>query len=191
MSKEKIQELRLKYLDLFKNDNSKFDLFVQSMDSDYLKIKKHLKSMTDEEKNDSFVYRNFDLWAELLSGLKEIPFPTHKTKKKINDSWHEFDQDEYFYEKNGKDCFKFKSFISDLLEAKAMVDCPGNPSGRYSMLKSELIKHLKADKKTIQIPAIKAESIIEEEDQELLKTEGKGIQGIISGGMKAFKATSS
>ena len=43
MSKEKIQELRLRYLDLFKNDNSKFELACNDLeyyvdfsnDSDY------------------------------------------------------------------------------------------------------------------------------------------------------------
>jgi len=146
MSKEKIQNLRLKYLDLFKNDNSKFDLFVQSMDSDYLKIKKHLKSMKDEEKKQTFVFKNFELWADVVDGLKSIDFPTHKTKKKINGKWIELDQKRYCYEKDGKEAFKFKLFISDFLEAKAMVDAPASPKNRYSMLKTELIKYLSNEK---------------------------------------------
>ena len=152
MSKEKIQQLRLKYLDLFKNDNSKFDLFVQSMDSDYSKIKKHLRTMKDEEKKQTFVFNNFEIWADVVEGLKSIDFPTHKTKKKIDGNWTELDQKRYCYEKDGKEAFKFKLFISDFLEAKAMVDAPSAPKNRYSMLKTELIKYLSNEKPRDIIP---------------------------------------
>ena len=172
MSKEKIKQLRLKYLDLFKNDNSKFDLFVQSMDSDYLKIKKHLKSMTDEEKKQTFVFKNFELWADVVEGLKSIDFPTHKTKKKIDGRWKELDQKRYCYEKDGKEAFKFKLFISDFLEAKAMVDAPSSPKNRYSMLKTELIKYLSNEKPRDILPVdsafldeTKVEREIEREEQ--------------------------
>jgi len=172
MSKEKIQQLRLKHLDLFKNDNSKFDLFVQSMDSDYLKIKKHLKSMKDEEKKQTFVFKNFELWSDVVSGLKSIDFPTHKTKKKIDGKWISSDQKRYCYEKDGKEAFKFKLFISDFLEAKAMVDAPSSPKNRYSMLKTELIKYLSNEKPRDILPVdsaflddIKVEREIEREEQ--------------------------
>lgn len=152
MTEEKIQQLKLKYLDLFKNDNSKFDLFVQSMDSDYLKIKKHLKSMKGEEKKQTFVFKNFEIWADVVESLKSIDFPTHKTKKKIDGKWIELDQKRYCYEKDGKEAFKFKLFISDFLEAKAMVDAPLTPKNRYSMLKSELIKYLRDEKRKAIMP---------------------------------------
>ena len=172
MSKEKIQELRLKYLDLFKNDNSKFDLFVQSMDSDYLKIKKHLKSMKDEEGKQTFVFKNFELWTDVVEGLKSIDFPTHKTKKKLDGRWQELDQKRYCYEKEGKEAFKFKLFISDFLEAKAMVDSPSSPKNRYSMLKTELIKYLSNEKPRDILPVdpayieeLKVEKKIQREEQ--------------------------
>jgi hypothetical protein len=172
MSKEKIQELRLKHLDLFKNDNSKFDLFVQSMDSDYLKIKKHLKSMKDEEHNRTFVFKNFELWGDVVEGLKSIEFPTHKTKKKIDGKWISLDQKRYSYEKEGKEAFKFKLFISDFLEAKAMVDSPSSPKNRYSMLKTELIKYLSNEKPRDILPVdpayveeLKVEKKIQREEQ--------------------------
>ena len=169
MTEEKIKQLRLKYLDLFKNDNSKFDLFVQSMDSDYLKIKKHLKSMKDDEKKQTFVFNNFEIWADVVEGLKSIEFPTHKTKKKIDGRWKEQDQKRYCYEKDGKEAFKFKLFISDFLEAKAMVDAPASPKNRYSMLKTELIKYLSNEKPRDILPVdsafldTKVESIQEEQ----------------------------
>lgn len=172
MSKEKIQELRLKHLDLFKNDNSKFDLFVESFDSDYLKIKKHLKSMKDEEKKQTFVFKNFELWSDVVNGLKSIEFPTHKTKKKIDGKWIELDQKRYCYEKDGKEAFKFKLFISDFLEAKAMVDAPSSPKNRYSMLKTELIKYLGNEKPRDILPVdsaflddTKVEREVEREEQ--------------------------
>lgn len=155
MKEEQIIELSEKYLDLFNYEEEKFRLFVESFDSDYLKIKKHLKSLRNEQKKQTFVYKNFDLWSELIEGVKSVDFPTHKAKKKIDGKWRTVEQKRYSYEKDGKDAFRFKLFISDFLEAKAMADCPGSPKARYSMLKSELIKYLR-DEKPKEVMSIQA-----------------------------------
>lgn len=190
MTEEKMQQLRLKYLDLFKNDNSKFDLFAQSLDFDYLKIKKHLKSMRSEEKKQTFVFKNFDLWGGIVEELKAIEFPTHKTKKKIEGKWIELDQKRYCYEKDGKEAFKFKLFISDFLEAKAMLDAPLTPKNRYSMLKSELIKYLKDEKPKAIMPIDLKTYVKESQPKELEENQveeqpiARGVSGLILGGLK-------
>lgn len=134
MKEEQFIQLKEKYLDLFDKDETKFKLFIESLNNDFQKSKIYLKELKKSRESETYVFRNFDIWHELIRGIAEIEFP--KTK----------DSERYFYERDGKKAFKFKYFISDLLEAKAMTDCPGNPKARYSMLKTELIKYLQKEK---------------------------------------------
>lgn len=134
MKEKEFIQLKEKYLDLFDKDEAKFKLFTESLNQDFQKCKIYLKELKKSRESETYVFRNFEIWHETICGFAEIDFP------KTNDS------ERYFYERGGKKAFKFKYFISDLLEAKAMTDCPSNPKGRYSMLKSELIKYLQKEK---------------------------------------------
>jgi hypothetical protein len=132
MKEKDLDSLKQKYLDLFDDDESKFILFCQTLNNDYSTIKIALKELKKKKEDESFVYQNFDQWDHLLDSMKSF----------FTDDWTK----RYYFKRDGKDCFKFKYFVADLLEAKAMKDCPENPQGRYSMLKTELLKYLQNEK---------------------------------------------
>lgn len=134
MNSKQLSQLQEKYLELFDNELSKFNLFIESLGSDFQKVKSYLKELQKQKNAESYVFKNFEIWADFMQAIGEVPFPKNK------------DSERYFFERDGKKAFKFKYFISDLLEAKAMIDCPGNPKARYSMLKSELLKYLQKEK---------------------------------------------
>ncbi len=133
---EKIEYNRLKesYLDLFGDNERLFHAFVSSLEGDVKKIKKQLRELRKHHNQETYVYQNFDFWAFILKNFHKTDFPKVEGKAR------------YFFDKGGKKCFRFKYFITDLLEAKAMLDCPDNPGSRYSMLKSELIKYIQHEK---------------------------------------------
>ncbi|MDG1138523.1 MAG: hypothetical protein P8N49_03265 [Opitutales bacterium] len=136
MDNEKIiRFLQDKYIDLFDDSEAKFTLFCRSLNNDIKMLKLQLKLLRKQRENETYVFRNFEFWKLILENFPKTNFPK-------NDGRHR-----YFYKKNGRMCFRFKFFVSDMLEAKAMLDCPGNPRSRYSMLKSELLKYLQSEKK--------------------------------------------
>ena len=135
MDTEEFSILMKNNLDLFSNSEEEFKKFCSSLGGNLSKIRSQLKSLRNEGKSESYVFRNFNFWKTLISNFPKTNFP------KVSGS------PRYFYDRQGKRCFKYKFFVSDFLEAKAMMDCPENPSARYSMLKTELIKYLQKEKK--------------------------------------------
>ena len=141
MKEKDLDSLKQKYLDLFDDDESKFILFCQTLNNDYSTIKIALKELKKKRSKESFSYKYFEHWSLFQEQIKDC----------FDDGWSK----RYFFERDGKDCFKFKYFVADLLEAKAMKDCPENAQGRYSMIKTELIKYLQNEKpKTISSRAL-------------------------------------
>ena len=130
-----IKNLKDKYLDIFDNSEAKFTLFCRSLNNDLKMINVQLKLLRKQRESETYVFRNFDFWKLILENFPKTNFPDVDGVPR------------YFYKKNGKNCFRFKYFVADMLEAKAMVDCPANPRSRYSMLKSELLKYLQTEKK--------------------------------------------
>ncbi len=140
---KEIEIIKYKNIDLFDNSNAKFDLFCKSLNQDIKLLKLQLKLLRRQKENETYVFKNFEFWKLLIENFPKTDFP------KVDGN------SRYFYKKNGKNCFKFKYFVSDMLEAKAMVDCPENPRSRYSMLKSELLKYLQSEKKRNILPKFK------------------------------------
>ena len=130
---QQLDIIKGKYLGLFNNDEQKFNLFCKTLDHDITNIKLALKEFKKKSKQTSFAFKYFFHWKELLGDFYSC-FGEGEWKKR------------YSFERDGKECFKFKYFISDMLEAKAMNDCPQNAQNRYSMLKTELIKFLQNEK---------------------------------------------
>ena len=178
MKEKDLDSLKQKYLDLFDDDEGKFILFCKTLNNDFSIIKIALKELKKKKGNESFVYQNFDLWDHLLDSMKSF----------FTDEWTK----RYYFKRDGKDCFKFKYFVADLLEAKAMKDCPENAQGRYSMIKTELIKYLQNEKpKTISSRSLpektsqeEVKDVSEEKTEELEESLDKeirpmGIAGIL------------
>ena len=153
---KKIEKLKIKYLDIFDKSDTKFTLFCRSLNNDLKMIKVHLKLLRKQRESETYVFRNFDFWKLILENFPKTNFPDVDGVPR------------YFYKKNGKNCFRFKYFVADMLEAKAMVDCPDNPRSRYSMLKSELLKYLQTEKK-LNIQSKSKKEMKEVIDQDDLK----------------------
>ena len=146
---KKISSLQNKYLDIFDNSEAKFNLFCRSLNNDLKMIKVQLKLLRKQRESETYVFKNFDFWKLILENFPKTNFPNVDGVPR------------YFYQKNGRNCFRFKYFVTDMLEAKAMLDCPDNPSARYSMLKSELLKYLQTEKKrNIQSKSKKDSTVI-------------------------------
>jgi len=108
--------------------------------------------LTDEEKKEydnsikkasntskeSYVEKNIDSWVKFLAGHRNIT--DFKRESKKADSPYQ-----YFFTRNGKTCFQYKSFVADLLEAIALQD--GLNAQRKSMMKYELVKFLRGGQK--------------------------------------------
>lgn len=108
--------------------------------------------LTDEEKKEyensikkasntskeSYVEKNIDTWVKFFAGHKSIT--DFKRESKKADSPYQ-----YFFTRQKKTCFQYKSFVADLLEAIALQD--GLNAQRKSMMKYELIKFLRGGQK--------------------------------------------
>jgi hypothetical protein len=179
MTEEDLDSLKQKHLDLFDEDEAKFDLFCKSLNYDPHVIRVALKELKKKKNNQSFAYNYFEQWSMFLEQLKQC----------FDAGW----SDRYYYQRKDKDCFRFKYFVADLLEAKAMQDSPKNPQGRYSMLKTELIKYLQNEKpKNISARSKEQQPLLSEVEEkvveEVVENAGQtrpkpgGIAGIIKGG---------
>lgn len=127
--------------------------------------------LTDEEKKEydnsikkasntnkeSYAEKNIDTWVKFLAGHKNIT--DFKRESKKADSPYQ-----YFFTRNGKTCFQYKSFVADLLEAIALQD--GLSAQRKSMMKYELVKFLRGGQKSSRA-GDKAESESDFDPEEL------------------------
>jgi hypothetical protein len=108
--------------------------------------------LTDEEKKEydssikqasktqkkSYVEKNIDVWKKFFDGSAGLrQFARDSTKAKSGF--------QYFFTRQTKTCFQYKSFVADLLEAIALVD--GLSAQRKSMMKYELVKFLRGGQK--------------------------------------------
>lgn len=108
--------------------------------------------LTDEEKKEyensikkasntskeSYVEKNIDVWKKFFegsAGLKQFARNSTKAKSGFR----------YFFNRKGKTCFQYKSFVADLLEAIALQE--GLSAQRKSMMKYELVKFLRGGQK--------------------------------------------
>ena len=95
-----------------------------------------IKSVSAKEK-ESYVAKNIRLWKKFLQGdarLTDFPRLSRSATSEY----------QYFFTRNGKTCFQYKSFVKDLLEAIASVESL-SPQ-RKSMMKYELVKFLQPQK---------------------------------------------
>jgi hypothetical protein len=95
-----------------------------------------IKSVSAKEK-ESYVAKNIKLWKKFLQGdarLTDFPRLSRSATSEY----------QYFFTRNGKTCFQYKSFVKDLLEAIASVESL-SPQ-RKSMMKYELVKFLQPQK---------------------------------------------
>ena len=168
MSEEDLDLLKQKHLDLFDDDETKFDLFCKSLNRDPYVIRVTLKELKKKKNNQSFAYNYFEQWIMFLEQLKQC-FDAGWSKR-------------YYFQRDGKDCFRFKYFVADLLEAKAMQDCPKSPQNRYSMLKTELIKFLQNEKpKNISARSAEQQPLLSEVEEKAVEKKLKpgGIAGML------------
>lgn len=125
----------------------------------FLKLEKKQKSKAKPSL--SYVEKNLEMFEKFFAGeLTLTDFKRDSRSKKVAS------QLRYYFErkaktnikgdvtKEAKTCFQFKTFVSDLLMAKAILegefDADGKPIGqqqRFAVMRYELVKHLQASSK--------------------------------------------
>lgn len=93
--------------------------------------------VASKTKKESYVLKNFDLWKKFLQGDARTTDFARESKTATSEH-------QYYFSRNGRSCFQYKSFVADMLEAIALVD--GLNSQRKSMMKYELVKFLKGSR---------------------------------------------
>ena len=125
----------------------------------FLKLEKKQKSKAKPSL--SYVEKNLEMFEKFFAGeLTLTDFKRDSRSKKVAS------QLRYYFErkaktnikgdvtKEAKTCFQFKTFVSDLLMAKAILegefDADGKPIGqqqRFAVMRYELVRHLQASSK--------------------------------------------
>lgn len=131
-----------------------------------------LKKVKKLEK--SYVQKNIDLWKKFLAGEAGIKHFLRSSRSTKTTSKHQ-----YFFNRGGKDCFQYKEFVKDLLEAICEKD--GLSKQRAAMMKHELRKALqsrpqepglkKPSKAQNAEERAKRESMVKEEEGKVIKQE--------------------
>jgi hypothetical protein len=151
---------------------SERQLFLDSLSeeqrSTYLKLEKKQKSKN--KKLLSYAEKNLDLFEKFFAGEAYLTDFTRDSRSKDVKSLLR-----YYFERKAKTnikgdvtqeakmCFQFKTFVSDLLMAKAILegetDGEGNPIGhqqRFAVMRYELVKYLQStSKKKVKEPKTK------------------------------------
>lgn len=151
---------------------SERQLFLDSLSeeqrSTYLKLEKKQKSKN--KKQLTYAEKNLDLFEKFFAGEAYLTdFTRDSRSKKVKSLLR------YYFERKAKTnikgdvtqeakmCFQFKTFVSDMLMAKAILegetDGEGNPIGhqqRFAVMRYELVKYLQStSKKKIKEPKAK------------------------------------
>lgn len=125
----------------------------------FLKLEK--KQRSKQKPVLTYVEKNLDMFEKFFAGeLTLTDFKRDSRSKKVAS------QLRYYFERKAKTnikgditqeaktCFQFKTFVSDLLMAKAILegefDADGKPTGhqqRFAVMRYELVKHLQASSK--------------------------------------------
>lgn len=151
---------------------SERQLFLDSLSeeqrSTYLKLEKKQKSKN--KKQLSYAEKNLELFEKFFAGEAYLTdFTRDSRSKKVKSLLR------YYFERKAKTnikgdvtqeakmCFQFKTFVSDLLMAKAILegetDGEGNPIGhqqRFAVMRYELVKYLQStSKKKVKEPKTK------------------------------------
>lgn len=115
---------------------SKPSFYDKLTDEEKKEYDQKINSAIKQEK-ESYVSLNSDLWKKFLEGEARLTdFP--RVSKSASSEY------QYFFTRNGKTCFQYKSFVKDMLEAISIVE--GLSSQRKSMMKYELVKFLQPQK---------------------------------------------
>ena len=115
---------------------SKPSFYEKLTDAEKKEYDEKISSALKQEK-ESYVSLNSDLWKKFLEGEARLTdFP--RISKTASSEY------QYFFTRNGKTCFQYKSFVKDLLEAIGIVE--GLSSQRKSMMRYELVKFLQPQK---------------------------------------------
>jgi hypothetical protein len=110
---------------------SKPSFYDKLTDAEKKEYDEKISAITQEK--ESYVSRHSELWKKFLEGEARLTdFP--------RDSKTASSQHQYFFTRNGKTCFQYKSFVKDMLEAIAHVE--DLSSQRKSMMKYELVRFL-------------------------------------------------
>ena len=123
--------------------------------------------VASKTKKESYVLKNFDLWKKFLQGDARTTDFARESKTATSEH-------QYYFTRNGRSCFQYKSFVADMLEGIALVD--GLNSQRKSMMKYELVKFLKGQRTSTagdkpQEPVAKTKPSISEQLNEAAKSQ--------------------
>jgi hypothetical protein len=117
------------------------------------KENKHLKKKSKNK--ETYAQKHVKLFEKFFLGKANLnEFPRVSRSKKTESAW------QYFFIRNGKACFQYKSFILDMIEAYCLVN--DLPKQRESMMRYELKKALSGKTKkpgqTDEVKTRKAET---------------------------------
>jgi hypothetical protein len=111
----------------------------------------------------TYVQKNIDVWKKFLAGEAGIKHFMRSSRSTKTTSKHQ-----YLFNRGGKDCFQYKEFVKDLLEAICERD--GLTKQRAAMMKHELRKALQSRP---QQPGIKKTSKAENAEEVKMYAEAK------------------
>lgn len=110
---------------------SKPSFYDKLTDAEKKEYDEKISAMKKEK--ESYVSKNMKTWNEFFSGkagLRQFARDSKSAKSKY----------QYFFTRDKNECFQYKSFVADLLEAIALKE--GLSSQRKSMMKYELVRFL-------------------------------------------------
>lgn len=115
---------------------SKPSFYDKLTDEEKKEYDQKINSATKQVK-ESYVSANSELWKKFLEGEARLTDFARSSKSASS-------KYQYFFNRNGKTCFQYKSFVKDLLEAIGLAE--GLSSQRKSMMRYELVKFLQPQK---------------------------------------------